>query len=381
MAFDAVTQIFDYMDAVTLQIVAENVSRMIAWVTPLAALGLTTILVIDGVATMLRPSGVPLTHLVEKFLKDYAIVGIAGAGGLYETTLASTAIHLPDELASKLLMHGSLGASNSAIASLIDGAIDHSLTVMRTVFANSSLLTSTGIGAFILGIVLVLSTLLICGVGAVSILIAKFLLALSVCFGPFFIFMLLAPPLANLFGNWLGSVLNYVILIAITAMSFGVFMHFYDSAISAAAKPNPDAAIIGPIITAGLVTVMALGLLKVLPDLAARWTNGVKTNFDRFLPQPSSSPAASGGGGGSPSGGNNGGSAGAGSGSNSGAGSAGGYSSSGSGYSYARGSQGSAGTGSGSNSGTASAGGSSSSGGGYSYAQGSQGSQNRGAQR
>lgn len=381
MAFDAVTQIFDYMDAVTLQIVAANVSRMIAWVTPLAALGLTIMLIIDGVATMLRPSGVPLTHLVEKFLEYYAIVGIAGAGGLYETTLASTAIHLPDELASKLLIHGSLGASNSAIASLIDGAIDHSLTVMRTVFANSSLLTSTGIGAFILGIVLVLSTLLICGVGAVSILIAKFLLALSVCFGPFFIFMLLAPPLANLFGNWLGSVLNYVVLIAITAMSFGVFMHFYDSAISAAAKPNPDAAIIGPIITAGLVTVMALGLLKVLPDLAARWTNGVKTNFDRFLPQPSSSPAASGGGGGSPSGGNNGGSAGAGSGSNSGAGSAGGYSSSGSGYSYARGSQGSAGTGSGSNSGTASAGGSSSSGGGYSYAQGSQGSQNRGAQR
>lgn len=250
---------------------------------------------------------------------------------------------------------------------------------MRTVFANSSLLTSTGIGAFILGIVLVLSTLLICGVGAVSILIAKFLLALSVCFGPFFIFMLLAPPLANLFGNWLGSVLNYVILIAITAMSFGVFMHFYDSAISAAAKPNPDAAIIGPVITAGLVTVMALGLLKVLPDLAARWTNGVKTNFDRFMPQPSSSPAAPGGGGGGPSGGNNGGSAGAGSGSNSGGGSAGGYSSSGSGYSYARGSQGSAGTGSGSNSGTGSAaGGSSSSGGGYSYAQGSQGSQNRG---
>ena len=378
MAFDAVTQIFDYMDAVTLQIVAENVSRMIAWVTPLAALGLTIMLVIDGVATMLRPSGVPLTHLVEKFLKYYAIVGIAGAGGLYETTLASTAIHLPDELASKLLIHGSLGASNSAIASLIDGAIDHSLTVMRTVFANSSLLTSTGIGAFILGIVRVLSTLLICGVGAVSILIAKFLLALSVCFGPFFIFMLLAPPLANLFGNWLGSVLNYVILIAITAMSFGVFMHFYDSAISAAAKPNPDAAIIGPIITAGLVTVMALGLLKVLPDLAARWTSGVKTNFDRFLPQPSSFSAASGGGGGSPSGGNNGGSAGAGSGSNSGGGSAGGNSSSGSGYSYARGSQGSAGTGSGSNSGTGSAGGNSSSGGGYSYAQGSQGSQNRG---
>ena len=341
MAFDAVTQIFDYMDAVTVQIVAENVSRVTAWAAPLAALGLTIMLTVDGLATMLRPSGAPLSQLVEKFIKYYAIVAIAGAGGLYETTLASMAIRLPDELASTLLIHGSPGASDSAIASMIDAAVDHSLTVMRTVFAYSSILTSTGIGALILGIALVLSTVLICGVGAVSILIAKFLLALTLCFGPLFIFMLLAPPLANLFGNWLGSVFNYIILIAITAMSFGVFMHFYDNAIAAAAKPNPDAPIIGPIITAGIVTAMALGLLKVLPGLAARWTNGVKTNFERFLPQPSPSSAPPGGGGPSPTGNNGSGShAGTGSAGGAGGGSSGGTGNGGA-YSYARGSQGS----------------------------------------
>lgn len=341
MAFDAVTQIFTYMDAVTTDIVAENISRMIGWATPLAALGLTIMLTVDGVSTMLMPSGEPLSQLVKKFMQYYAIVTIAGAGGLYETTLASTAIHLPDELVSNLLMQGSHGANYSAVAAMIDAAIDHSLTVMRTVFANSSMLTGTGIGALVLGMVLVLSTLLICGVGAVSILIAKFLLALTVCFGPLFIFMLLVPALASLFGNWLGSVLNYIILIAITAMSFGVFMHFYDNAISAAAKPNPDAAIIGPIITAGLVTVMALGLLKVLPDLAARWTNGIKTSFDRFLPQSAPGPLS--GGGGSNSIGNANGGTGSRGGSSFGAGGASG--SGGGGYSYARGSQGAQGRG------------------------------------
>jgi type IV secretion system protein VirB6 len=339
MAFDAVTQIFDYMDAVTVQIIAENVSRITAWAAPLAALGLTIQLMVDGLATMLMPNGEPLSNLVSKFIKYYAIVAIAGAGGLYETSLANMAIHLPDELASTLLIHGSAAAGDSAIASLIDAAVDHSLTVMRTVFAYSSILSSTGIGALILGIALVLSTILICGVGAVSILIAKFLLALTVCFGPLFIFMLLAPPLANLFGNWLGSVFNYIILIAVTAMSFSVFMHFYDNAIAAAATLNPDSPIIGPIITAGIVTAMALGLLAVLPGLAARWTNGVKTNFERFLPQSTPSSGPPGGGGPSPAG-NNAGGSGAGSGS---AGSAGGGLSSGSGrgggYVYARGSQ------------------------------------------
>ena len=57
MAYDGVTQIFNYMDQVTTQIVAENVSRIIGWAAPIAALGLTIQLTIDGLSTLLRPSG------------------------------------------------------------------------------------------------------------------------------------------------------------------------------------------------------------------------------------------------------------------------------------------------------------------------------------
>ncbi|BDC46122.1 type IV secretion system protein [Paraburkholderia terrae] len=347
MAYDGVTQIFNYMDEVTTQIVAENVSRIIGWAAPIAAFGLTIQLTIDGLATLLRPSGEPLSQLVEKFVKYFAIVAIAGAGGLYATNLANAAISLPNELASVLLLKGSTGGNDSAIASMIDGAIDHSLTVMRTMFANSSIMSSTGIGFFILALVLVMSTLMICGVGAISILLAKFLLAVTLCFGPIFILFLLSPPLVSFFGNWLGSVFNYILLIAMTAMSFGVFMHFYDLAVSAASKPNPDQAVIGAIVTAGIITVMAVVLLKSLPDLAARWTNGVSTKLAQHLPQLRPSPTGNGGGKGSGGNGGSGSGGGTGSGSGSGSsGSAGGSSNSSSsgsgGYSYARGSQGSA---------------------------------------
>jgi len=346
MAYDGVTQIFTYMDAVTTQIVAANVSRIIGWAAPLAALGLVIMLTVDGLAIMLRPTGEPLSQLVEKFIKYFAIVAIAGAGGLYATTLASTAMHLPDELGSVLLLNGSTASgSTSAIASMIDSAMDHSLTVMRTLFAQASIMSEQGLVALVLGIVVIIATLLICGIGAISILLAKFLLAITVCFGPFFILLLIVPPLVSFFGNWLGSVLNYVLLIAMTAMSFGIFMHFFDNAISAAANPNPNSGALMAIITAGIITVMAVVLLKSLPDLAARWTNGVSTKLAQHLPQPR--PGSSGGGGGKGAGSGSSGSgsgSGGGTGSGSGSGSAGGSSGSsgGGGYSYARGSQGGA---------------------------------------
>ncbi|SEF11265.1 type IV secretion system protein VirB6 [Burkholderia sp. WP9] len=337
MAYDGVTQIFTYMDAVTTQIVAANVSRIIGWAAPLAALGLVIMLTVDGLAIMLRPTGEPLSQLVEKFIKYFAIVAIAGAGGLYATTLASTAMHLPDELGSVLLLNGSTASgSSSAIASMIDSAMDHSLTVMRTLFDQAGITSERGLVALVLGIVVIISTLLICGIGAISILLAKFLLAITVCFGPFFILLLIVPPLVSFFGNWLGSVLNYILLIAMTAMSFGIFMHFFDNAISAAANPNPNSGALMAIITAGIITVMAVVLLKSLPDLAARWTNGVSTKLAQHIRQ---APSPAGNGGGKGGGGGSVGRTESGSGSSSGSS---GPSSGGSGaYSYARGSQGS----------------------------------------
>ncbi|BCZ85731.1 hypothetical protein PTKU64_94060 (plasmid) [Paraburkholderia terrae] len=351
MAYDGVTQIFNYMDTVTTQVVAENMSRIIGWAAPIAALGLVIQLTIDGLVTMLRPSGEPLSQLVEKFVKYFTIVAIAGADGLYATTLANAAMHLPDELASILMLHGSTGGSNSAVAGMIDAAIDHSLTVTRNLFKDAGVMTETGLVSLALGLVVIVSTMLICGISAISILLAKFLLAVTVCFGPIFILLLITPPLVSFFGNWLGSVFNYIVLIAMTAMSFGVFMRFYDLAISAAAKQNPDQAVLAPIITAGIITVMAVVLLKSLPDLAARWTGGVSTKLAQHLPQPRPSPTGNGGGKGSGGNSGSGSSTGRGSGSSGPAGGSSGSSSSGSGgYSYARGSQGSGSYGGGSSS-------------------------------
>jgi type IV secretion system protein VirB6 len=347
MAYDGVTQIFTYMDTVTTQIVAENVSRVIGWAAPIAGIGLTIQLMVDGLGTMLMPNGEPLSQLVAKFLKYYAIVAIAGVGGIYAATLASWILGLPDSLGSVLLLNGSSGGSSTnAIAAMIDSAMDHALTVMRTLFGQASILSEQGLVALVLGLGVIVSTVLICGIGAISVLMAKFLLAVTVVFGPIFILFLLAAPLVSFFGNWLGSVFNYVVLIAMTAMSFTMFMKFYDNAISAAASPNPDAGVLSAILTAGVITVMAVRLLLSLPDLSARWTNGVSTKLAQAMKAPGGGPGGGGGdrspgGSGSGSrGGSGAGSSGSAGGSNNNSGSSGSASPA-SGYSYARGSQGS----------------------------------------
>lgn len=346
MTFNAAAQIFTYMDDVTRDIVVTNVSNLIGWAAPLAGIGLTIVFMVDGLAALLRPDGDPLSNLFERFFKSYAIVAIAGAGGFYQTRLANTLLHIPDELVTKLLLHGSSGTSDGAVATMIDSAVDHSITILKGIFEASGVMSGNGITDLILGIVLVGATLLICGVGLVSILLAKFLLILTVSFGPVFILMLLIPPLASFFGNWLGSVMNYIVLIALTAMTFGVVMHLYDKAVAAAA--DPKAPVIGPILTAGLITVVAVGLMKVLPGLAASWTGGVSTKLRELRPRPSQPPG---------NGGSGGGDRGAGSGNGSGSGAGGGQGGSGSG---------SSGSGGNSQSGN----------GGYSLARGSQGSRN-----
>lgn len=333
MAFNAASQIFAYLDDVTNDIVVINVSNLIGWAAPLAGIGLTIVFMVDGLAGLLRPDGDPLSNLFERFFNSYAIVAIAGAGGFYQTRLAATILHIPDELTARLLLHGASGTSGNALGTMIDTAIDHSITTLRTLFAAAGVMTGDGLSALVLSLVLIVATIVICGTGIAAIALAKFLLMLTVSFGPVFILMLLIPPLQSFFSNWLGDAINYIVLIALTAMTFGVVMKLYDKAI--AATINPQIPVIGPILTAGLISVVGVGLLKVLPNLAARWTGGVSTKLRELRPRPSQPPG---------NGGSGGGQGGSGSGSGSGNGSSGSGSSSQSGsggYSLARGSQGS----------------------------------------
>lgn len=290
--FNATSQIFSYMDTVVSQFVAANLGRIVTAVTPVVALGLTMSLMLEGLFILARPGNEPLTGLVERFVKYALIISIAGAGGWFQTSLADVAMKTPDEFASIFIINGASGSDQqNQIASVIDKAIDDGLNVAKTAFENASVMSGPGIASGFLGIAVIVCTVIMCGMGAGLIIMAKFMLGIAICFGPVFIFCLLFKGTSDLFSRWVGTVINYGLVTVLVAAVFGLLMHFYSSAIAAAAAPNASSPILVSIMVCGLLTVVSYFVMKEVPHMATNWGNGVAADIFKHLRRSTQSPA------------------------------------------------------------------------------------------
>jgi len=285
---DLATQIFGYMDDVTRDFVASNVSSIIRTITPIVGLGLTIALMIDGLYTMIKPNGEPLSALMGKFIRWAIIVSIAGAGGWYQQSLANVAIKTPDEFSQVLILHS--GNNPQQVSQVIDQALEKGIEIAREAFDHAGFLSGPGIASAFLAAMAIISTVLICGVGMALILMAKFMLAITVCFGPIFIFCLLFESVQNLFTKWIGSIINYSLITVLLTITFGLLMNFYIHAITAAAQPNASTSILVPVVACGLITVVAILVLKQIPEMAARWGDGVSANIGNWGLKPQGPP-------------------------------------------------------------------------------------------
>ncbi len=315
MAYNATSQIFSYMDDVTKELVASNVATIIGAITPLVALGLTIVLMVEGVFKLYGGDGEPLSDMLKKFAFWGLILSISSAGGWYQTDLAEVALKTPDEFASILIVDGKSGSNvQNEVASTIDKALENGLKTAQRAFDNAGVTSGAGLASFLLAAAILLSTVLVCGIGAALILMAKFLLAVAVCFGPVFIMCLMFDSLRELFTKWIGSVINFGLITILLSATFGLLMKFYGKAVEAAADPASNSPILVPIITCGLLTVVTWFVLKKIPELAASWGSGVTVQYVPGRQRPNKPGGDKSGGGGGKGG------AGAGSGSGSGAG-------------------------------------------------------------
>lgn len=301
-SFNGTTQVFNYMDTVVSQFVAQNLSNVISYAAPMAALGLTMALMIEGLFLMGRASGEPLSTLVNRFVRYAIVISIASTGGWYQTTLANAAMKVPDEFASVFVINGQSGsAAQSSISSTIDKAMDDGLNTAKKAFENAGVFSGPGLASLVLGVTVLVVSCLFCGIGAGMILMAKVMLGVVVCFGPIFIFLLLFDSTKSLFTKWIGSVINYGLVTVLLAAVFGLLMKFFQSAIAAAAATNPDSPIMVAIVTCGLLCVISYFVLKEVPHMASSWGQGISADIFKHMRQ--SQEGGGGGGRGSGSGG------------------------------------------------------------------------------
>ena len=276
-AYNVTSQIFDYMDTVVAEFVASNLSVIIQTVTPLIGLGLTMSLMIRGLYGMISPGGEPLTDLLQRFVGYAIIISFASAGGWYQTEIANVALKTPDEFSKVLIVNGSDGGQQNKIASTIDTAIDKSLDTAKKAFENAGFTSGAGIASAFLGCMILLTSAFVCGIGAGLILMAKFLLGITVCFGPIFIYCLLFDATRELFTKWIGSVINFSLVTILLSAVFGLMIAFYSKAVAAAAQG--DTPILVPVFTASLLAVVTWFVLKNIPEMASSWGQGITAQF------------------------------------------------------------------------------------------------------
>ncbi|HBK9165210.1 TPA: type IV secretion system protein [Escherichia coli] len=213
-----------------------------------------------------------------------------------------TAMKIPDEFSSVLVINGSSGGTEDAMGNNIDKAIHDGMQVARTAFDNADIYSGSGLASLFLACAVIISTVLICGIGAGLVLMAKLLLAITVCFGPIFIFCLLFKPLYGMFNKWLGSMVNYGLVTILLSMLFGLMIKFYQKALDAVTASGADSSLLGPVFACLLIMIVSYLILMRIPEIASRWGDGISAGIQELIPNAGGGGRGAGGGGNQPGG-------------------------------------------------------------------------------
>ncbi|OUG87954.1 hypothetical protein AZ008_004958 [Klebsiella pneumoniae] len=134
--------------------------------------------------------------------------------------------------------------------------------------------SSSGLAAYAIGGIMMIATVVLGGLGAGFVIMAKILLAVTLCFGPIAIFCLLWGATKNIFARWLASVINYGLVVVILALVFGFIMQMFDNLLSSMNSDAAYSSITGSI-SALLLTVISVFVLFQIPQIAASWGSGI----------------------------------------------------------------------------------------------------------
>ncbi|QNT77562.1 type IV secretion system protein [Entomobacter blattae] len=274
MTIQVTTQLFQVIDSKILEYTSAKVAIVTQMATPIVGIALTMMFLMEGMQLLFADGGGSLGQFFQRYIRTALIVGIAGAGGLYQTTLVHAALGLPDDV-SHLLVTGSSSSSGN-VANQIDECLNMAVTSTWEMWNHSSFFYGGGIVLAICAIDVLIITLVLCALMAGIILMSKFLLAITLCLGPAFIFCLLFKPTSGLFNKWIGHVLNYSLVTVICSVAFGIIWTFLRNGLQGVeqlTEGNSNA--ISATLTLSMVAASSIFIFMKIPDMASHLGNGV----------------------------------------------------------------------------------------------------------
>lgn len=300
--FSLFGQIFADFDEVVNQLVVDNIAKISEVATPVIALGLTIALLIFGLQSMLNPNGEPLTDLIKRFIRYGTIISIASVGGLYQTTLANVAMKTPDEVANVLVINSDTSHdSDTTFAQQLDDTINSGCDTIKQMWDASSIFTSEGLSYLCLAFFLAVTLIVMMGIAAALILVAKVSLAIVVSLGSIFIYSLLFQSTKRLFDRWISSIISYGLVLVLLSSVFGLVLSYYRSAMKSLASIHETASsislwdmvtgsnqvteaavnntILSGVISCAFISILAVLLMFEVPKIAMQLGGGIAAMF------------------------------------------------------------------------------------------------------
>ncbi|QNT78462.1 type IV secretion system protein [Entomobacter blattae] len=274
MTFQITTQFFNTMDNVILNYVSTQVALVAQMATPVVGIAMTMMFLMEGMQLLYADGGGSLGQFFQRYIRTALIVGIAGVGGFYQTTLAHLAVTLPDQV-SQALVTGSASSSGS-VANTIDQCLELAIKSSFGMWDHSSFFSGGGIVLMICAFNVLVLSVLLCAMMAGILAMSKFLLGIAICFGPAFIFCLLFKPTKGLFEKWMGTVVNHAIVVVICAMSYGMIMQFFKNGLNGVKSVTEgNFPALNATASLGLLAAMSFFIIMKIPSIAAHWGSGV----------------------------------------------------------------------------------------------------------
>lgn len=273
MAITVTADLFAYVDTIVSSFVNTNVSKVASTVAPAVSIALTIAYMMEGLFLIIRPNGEPFTSLIQRFVHSAIIVSVASAGGLYQEYFANAALKAPDEFASVLVL-SSDASPKTNMGSIIDDALTSGVKTTTLALDNAGVMSGAGLGNLVVAICCIVSTALMCGLGAALIFTSKLMLGVVVSLGPLFIFLLLFNSTRQFFERWCAQVVTHGLTVVLMSAVFGLMIYFFNN-LTKDFSNNPNASVLSGVICAIVLVIVSWVAMKEVPGLAAGLGGGV----------------------------------------------------------------------------------------------------------
>ncbi|ACL64485.1 TrbL/VirB6 plasmid conjugal transfer protein [Anaeromyxobacter dehalogenans 2CP-1] len=272
--FRLFTPLFAELDRISTAFAQDVSSRVIVAITPVLAAGLTVWFIAWGILVMRGAVDQPVREFLGKVIRTALIVSVALGAGLYQRDVVEVIRTVPDDLAAAVAggeANVRFGAgpldTGSTQAALIDRAAGQGLLKAEDAFEKGGLMTQQGIAFYTFGVLMLLATVVMVGVGGALILVAKVMLALLAGLGPLFIAALLFDATRRFFDRWIAMIATYALVVVLFAAVFTFMLAIFANYMSGVALDGNMNVAYG-IGGALILTVVSVAILKELHHLA-----------------------------------------------------------------------------------------------------------------